>query len=149
MAGWKKLLKKGDEIVIPKVVSDNLRNSHDTETNHSINDASFHKLKTITFTDGIEVKTGKKIRVKFDVKSSGGGAYVYGKVYKNGDVLGTEQGTSSTTYVTKSEDLNISTIAAGETLELWGKAQAAGATVYIQNFRCYYDNDASVVSANS
>jgi hypothetical protein len=53
MGEWKKLLKDGDEIALPKVVSDNLRNSHDAEISDQTG-ASYVKQKTITFTNGIK-----------------------------------------------------------------------------------------------
>lgn len=151
MAGWEKVTLDKDWAIhgMKKVVSDNLCNSHDAEITHSINDASYHKLKTITLTNGLSVDTGKAIRVKFDVKSNNASYWVYGRVYKNGAAVGSAQGTLSTTYVTKSEDIDIGEIAAGETLELWGKAQASGATIYVENWRLYYSNDAKVAATNS
>jgi hypothetical protein len=62
--------------------------------------------------------------------------------------LGAEK-TGTNDWITESEDLDVGTIAAGETLELWGKAEHANALVYLRNFRAYYDNDASVSSANT
>jgi hypothetical protein len=53
--------------------------------------------------------------------------------------LGSEK-TGTDYWVTESEDIDVGTIAAGETLELWGKAEHASALVYLKNFRCYYDN---------
>ena len=121
--------------VLPKDASANLRNSYDAEAHHGINDASYHLLKTFTFTYGIK----GTINVKFDRKANGAYA-VYGRVYKNGVALGTADGGVDQTYQNFSEDIDIGTIAPGETLELWGKAEAAGAEIWVQNFRLYYDN---------
>ena len=121
--------------VLPKDPSDNLRNSHDAEAHHGINDTSYHLLKTMTFTYGIK----GNLRIKFDRKANGAYA-VYGRVYKNGVALGTADGGVDQTYQNFSEDIDIGTIAPGETLELWGKAEAAGAEIWVQNFRLYYDN---------
>lgn len=120
--------------VIPKEVSDNLRNSHDAEVDTSTTGAAYAKIKTMTFTNGIK----GNLRVKFDLKDNA--SYVgYGRVYKNGVALGAIK-TGTDNYVTESEDIDVGTIAAGETLELWGKAEHASAHVFVKNFRCYYDS---------
>jgi hypothetical protein len=120
---------------IPKEVSDNLRNSHDAEITDQTG-ATYVKQKTMTFTHGIK----GNLRVKFDRKSNNASYHIYGAVYKNGALLGTPDGGNDTAYQTISEDIDVGTIAAGETLELWGKAEHASAVGYWQNFRCYYDS---------
>jgi hypothetical protein len=128
-----------DGSVIPKKVSDNLRNSHDAEITDQTG-ATYVKQKTITFTHGIK----GTLRVKFSIKRAAGFT-AYGKVYKNGVALGAEQ-TATDDYATKNEDIDVGTIAAGETLELWGKAEHASALVYLKEFRCYYDNEGSAAT---
>lgn len=128
-----------DGSVIPKKVSDNLRNSHDAEITDQTG-ATYVKQKTITFTHGIK----GTLRVKFGIKRAAGFT-AYGKVYKNGVALGAEQ-TATDAYVTKSEDIDVGSIAAGETLELWGKAEHASGLVYLKEFRCYYDNEGSAAT---
>ena len=87
--------------VLPKDVSDNLRKSHDAEAHHGINDASYHLLKTMTFTYGIK----GNLRIKFDRKANGAYA-VYGRVYKNGVALGTaDGGTDQYQSSTQTQDL--------------------------------------------
>jgi hypothetical protein len=121
--------------VLPKEVSANLRNSHNAEAHHGTNDASYHLLKTMTFTYGIK----GNLRVKFDRKANG--AYVvYGRLYKNGVALGTADGGSDQTYTEFSEDVDVGTVAPGETLQMYGKAEAAGAEIWIKDFQLYYDN---------
>jgi hypothetical protein len=121
------------ESVISKSVSDNLRNSHDAEVDTSTTGASYVKVKTMTFTDGIK----GTLRVKFALKKAGG--YTgYGRVYKNGVAIGAAK-TGTDAWETESEDIDVGTIAPGETLELWGKAEHANAHVYLKEFRTYYD----------
>jgi hypothetical protein len=148
MAGWKKLLKKGDELLsgnFQKIVSDVLCNSHDAEATQTVNDASYHKVKTITFTDGLI----GNIRVKFDIHRNSSPYVVYGRVYKNGVALGIGWSCSNNSYETKSEDLDVGTINDGGTLELWAKAEASGAIAYLKNFRLYYSNLAAAAATNS
>jgi hypothetical protein len=129
--------------VVTKKVSDVLKNSHDVEVDTASTGVSYVKVKTMTFTYGIK----GNLRVKFDWKSNNGSYTVYGRIYKNGVALGTADGGVNTTYQTFSEDIDVGTIAAGETLELWGKAEHASAHVLLQHFRCYYDDtgDAATV----
>jgi len=112
--------------------SDNLRKSDDAEVN--ITGGSYYKIKTITF-DPSGVLNSAKLRIKFDIHAgSGGGAY--GKIYKNGVAFGAEHSTSSTAYVTFSDDL--SPWAVGDTIELWGY-WVTSAAAYVRNFRVYAD----------
>lgn len=121
--------------VMPKIVSDNLRNSHDAEVDTPSTGATYVKVKTMTFTYGVK----GTLRIKYDLKDNVG--YIgYGRVYKNGVALGAEK-TGTDNYVTESEDIAVGTIAAGETLELWVKAEHASCHTFIRNFRCYYDDD--------
>jgi hypothetical protein len=49
---------------------------------------------------------------------------------------------AATTYATYSEDLNVGTMQAGETLELWGYGLPVGAANHkVKNFRLYYDDN--------
>ena len=120
------------EHVIPKIASENLRNSHDAQI--STGSLLYTKLKTIT----LNQKLTGAFRIKFDIKHNTVGL-VYGKIYKNGSPYGTEQSTSSDTYVTKSEDFTDS-LPSGTTLELWGKIDGIN-NCFVRNFRLYYDNE--------
>jgi len=72
------------------------------------------------------------LRIKFDLKYTGGAGTVFGKIFKNGVDFGTERTNSSATYVTYSEDL---AFVANDKIELWGKN---GTTSFsFQNFRVY------------
>ena len=77
-------------------------------------------------------------RIKFDMKSSAT-HLSYAKVYKNGAAFGTEQNESSTSYVTKSEDL--SGWAEGDLCQLYLHGNPTyGESTYAKNFRIYVDN---------
>lgn len=130
-----------------KAVSDNLRHSHDAETT-TTDHVAYVKVKTITFTRGIK----GILRVKFHLGTNNASYLAYGRIYKNGVALGTAQSTL-TVYTPSpelfSEDLDVGTIAVGETLELWAKA-TDGYESRTSNFRVYYDNDAgAIVPASS
>lgn len=120
-----------------KGVSDNLRNSHDTERTHG--SSSWNQQSIITFTNGYIGNA----RVKFDLRTSFAGYDGFGKIYKNGIPLGTEQVEPSASYNTKSEDLALN-MNAGDTLELWIRSEGGGVNIYVRNFRLYYDNDPTI-----
>ena len=119
---------------IVKVASDNLRNSHDAES--STSSATYVKAKTFTINETLK----GTIRVKFDIKSSYAASSAYGKVYKNGAAIGTEQEQTDTVYATKSEDIDFGTMYSGETIEIWIKNNGTYTTT-CRNFRLYYDNE--------
>lgn len=103
--------------------SDDLLLSADTErTSTSV---SYVKIKEI------RVARGGRYRVKFDLFATSSSGY--GRIYKNGVALGTEQ-TAGPAYVTKSEDL---TFSAGDTIELWVKVGSGVTSVSVKNFRIY------------
>lgn len=117
-----------------KLVSDNLRHSIDGEgipNNHT-----YALQETMTFTNGIK----GTLRVKFDINNHTSNN-VWGRIYKNGVALGAEQ-TTAGGYTTKSEDIDVGTLAPGDTLELWCRSD----TDYYKykNFRVYYDNEVAV-----
>lgn len=123
-----------DGHVIPKIASDNLRNSHDAEA--STNSATYVKLKTIT----LNQKLYGTVRILFDIKTQyGAGDYARGKIYHNGVALGTEQTGTTSSYVTKSEDITHD-FEKNDTIELWVK-NTASVTSSVRYFRLYYDNE--------
>jgi hypothetical protein len=130
--------------LINKVASANVRNSHDAEATST--SATYVKVKTITLSKGL---IGQQ-RFLFDIKTSNAGVDVaYGKIYRNGVALGTEQSDTTGSYVTKSEDLT-QTWLPNDTCELWVKI-ANASTVSVQNFRIDYDDSptVTVTSVNS
>lgn len=121
--------------LVKKVASANLRNSHDAEATTAL--TAYTKLKTYTIPYGLL----GQVRVDFDIHTDSGSTD-YARVYKNGVALGTEQSTTSLSYVTKTENIT-SNYSPGDTCELWGKA-AVGDAVYVRNFRLYYDDSPTV-----
>lgn len=105
--------------------SDNLKHSADTE--RTIGGGSYSEIKKI------RVNFSGTIRVKFDLKNTGGFTTL-GKIYVNGSPVGTERSTSSTSYVTYSEDIVIN---AHDLIQLFG--YKTGDTANTRNFRIYYD----------
>ena len=113
--------------------SNTLRHSLDAEA--STASTTYVSLKTITFSGGLSAW----FRTKFDLKVSNGSYIAYGRIYKNGVAIGTEQATSTIAYENYTQDLG-HFLEPGDTLELWGHAQVgSGATAYVRNFRIYYD----------
>jgi hypothetical protein len=120
---------------VKKEASDNLRHSHDAESG-TFSTGTYVKQKTMTFANGIQ----GTLRVKFALWSNSGIQEAFGAVYKNGALIGTPQHHSdSGTYNTYSEDIDVGVIAAGETLELWGKVETAN-DGKVKEFRAYYNN---------
>ena len=95
-------------------VSDTVILSHDAVVSTTAID--YTKKKTITL--GADIKNNQTLRIKFDLSSSDGDV-AYGKIYRNGTPVGTEQSDGTDSYVTKTED--ITGWNAGDTLELWIK----------------------------
>ena len=130
-----------------KVISNDLRHSHDSED--SILSGSWAKYKTITMTNGIS----GTLRIKHSSYSENGlvGA-THSRVYKNGSPLGADnENSNSMAYQEFSEDLNVGDLQPGDTLELWAKDMLYPDSRSVKEFRLYYVNEASTVvaSANS
>ncbi|RLI83826.1 MAG: hypothetical protein DRP01_08800 [Archaeoglobales archaeon] len=100
--------------------------AHDAEVQTGA--ATYTKLKTIT----LGFLPNETLRIHFEIRSGSGSDTVYSKVYRNGTPVGTEQSTTSDTYVAFTE--NISGWNEGDTLELWGY-QTGYTNLYVQNFR--------------
>ena len=132
-----------NEVSLKYAVGEVLTHSHDAEA--STDSASYVKLKTITLT-----KAFAMLRIKFDMKMESGGINAYGRVYKNGVAVGTEQGSASETYVTYSEDIT-GNWAIGDTIELWGWNDWSGAArlTYVKNFRVFGMLIYSSIGSNS
>jgi hypothetical protein len=111
------------------VASDDLLISSNGETTETATSYALKKTIVVNF--------GGTYRVKFDLRGNTNGLG-YGRVYRNGVALGTEQSqngptNSASDYVTKTEDL---VFAAGDSIQIYQKAQST-ATSYVRNFRVY------------
>lgn len=120
--------------------SDVLKNSDDTAK--STTATSYTKLKEVKVN---EAYSGI-MRIKFDLKLSSTGTG-YGKIYKNGVAIGTEQTITVTSYTTFSEDLAL-TLVANDLLQVYCKG-VGGDTVYVQNLRFYYSNRVNVLNGQT
>lgn len=105
--------------------SDTLVQSADTERTNST--TSYILVKSIRiFFSGI-------YRIKFDLKGNNTAEFS-GRIYKNGVAHGTEQMTTSTSYVNYSEDL---VFAADDLIQLYIRTNYVGRNVDTRNFRLY------------
>jgi hypothetical protein len=125
-----------------KIISNNLRHSHDAEVTEN-SAGSWIKHKSFTFAQGLS----GDIRVKVDVKGQSGLGVA--KLLHNGITLlgSARQPNSCAVYLTTTEDLNNLNIEKGDTIELWLKDM--GCNTYAENFRIYYDNQIGVECSNS
>lgn len=117
---------------IEYIPSETLRHSSDTEK--SANSTSYVKIKEIK----VDIfDTLGEITIKFDLKCAADETG-YGRVYKNGVALGTEQSVVSATYVTKSEDLG--SFVKDDLIQIYVKRGVTNERItYVENFRLYYD----------
>jgi len=78
-------------------------------------------------------------RIKFDLRTSDIGFTAYGRIYRNGEAIGTERSVPGGGYTTFSED--IAGWEEGDLIQLYYRRAggAGGQSAYIQNFRVYYD----------
>ena len=112
-----------------KGVSDTVILSHDATVN-TIN-TSWVLKKTITL--GSHVKSGRTLRIKFDLWISDGAGTAYGGIWKNGNSVGNEQSTQSVTAVTKSQD--IADWDSGDTIQLKIRTSHADYQASADDFR--------------
>jgi hypothetical protein len=130
--------------LIAKAPSANIRNSHDSDVDWL--PVVYEVRKTITLTNGL---LGAQ-RFLFDLRTENASTTAYGRIYRNGVALGTEQSTTSTVFVTKSQDIT-QNWAPGDTVELWVKTSNGLNYAHVNNFRIAYDDAPipTVVSVNS
>jgi hypothetical protein len=107
--------------------SDTLVGSADTE--RSTTSTTYVRVKSIN----IGGRRGT-LRIKFDLKISSSSYTAYGQVYRNNEAIGTGHSTTSTSYVTFSQD--ISGWTPYNDAQLWYRTSGAAAA-YTRNFRIY------------
>ena len=111
--------------------SDTVLISNDVED--GVNSVPYVKSKEMKIIGRIYSES--RFRFTFDIKTGLATHLVYGKIYKNGIPIGTEQSDGTGVYATKTEDINIGNWMVGDTIELWVKYNAFPASVYVKNFR--------------
>lgn len=109
--------------------SDNERKK-DTNT-YSSYSTSYVKLAEFTI-DSRYSQSGN-FRIKWDMRVYAAGTAT-AKIYKNGIAHGTGQSTTSTTFVSKSEDLAFT---GGDTCEIWGHSSQGSYKVEVKDFGVY------------
>ncbi len=108
--------------------STTLLKSNDTEESTSNTDWTL--IKEIRVPIGLS--TTSTFSVYFEGKRIAG-TYAYFQIYRNGVPVGTERYTTSTTYVSWTEDIN--GVKPGDFLQIYGYATVAGYSVWVRNFR--------------
>ncbi len=125
---------------VNKIYSDTVRHSHDDVA--STTSTTYVKIKTITFPNGL---LGSQ-RFSFTLQSSNTLSMAYGRLYRNGVALGTEQSTNgggspTTQIITQDWE-------PGDTAEIWAKVGTAGYTTSVFNFRVLYNDSPTVAVAS-
>ncbi len=105
---------------------------------HSNDTAAYIVVTDYTKSREILIPTYGYLRIKFDLIGDAGepSAIAYGKLYRNGTAIGTEQSEATGAWVTFSED--ISGFKPGDLLQLWTKKAGSGSCQY-RNFRLYHE----------
>jgi len=112
-------------------LTDNIILSDDSEV--LTNNTDPLKVKTITL--GLNVKENRTLRIYFELRTVDG-YYSNGRIYRNGNAVGAQQQTTSTSWQTYFE--NITNWNASDNIELyiWGNADASPQyAAHAQNFR--------------
>jgi len=106
----------------------------DTERNTV--ETTWTKVKQITITDILATPQPFSLATYFELKSENGSYIAYGRVYRNGGAVGTQQSTYSTSYVAFEEA--IAGWSQGDLYQLYIKASAGSPDwwrAYARNFR--------------
>lgn len=92
---------------------------------------------------GIKITgSGGTVRVKFDLQSDTSSNTVYGRIYVNGVPKGTQRSTTSTTYVTYTEDISFSS---GEEIQIYIWSADGMNRAWTNLFEIDYNNPLSFV----
>ena len=116
---------------------DNLIISSDTSKN--VTDAAYTLQKEIRV-----VRTGT-LTVKFTLTSPAGGTIIIGKIYKNGEAVGTER---SAENISTEFTENIGSISPDDLIQIYAYRSAGADTPTLTNFRLYneyYINEAVIL----
>jgi hypothetical protein len=78
------------------------------------------------------------LRFSFDIMTSNNSYQATAGIYINNTLVGTLQTTTSTSYTTKIQDLNIDILKPNDVIQLIGLIADPSARCYIRNFRLYF-----------
>ena len=124
---------------IPKIASDDLRNSHDAEIHDESADGTTWKLQK-TFTLDYAIKG----TLRFKLQAKGENASVNNKVIwaKNSKAndLGVEFVPANVNYQADNQDVDVGVMAAGETIEIWTQTDDWNG-IFVKECRIYYTDD--------
>ena len=126
-----------DEIILVRPVgfvyvsSSNVITSLDGEELH--NNTTYTKEKEFDPIPDDIFSNESELSIMFTLKSQAGFVTVYGRIYRNGVAVGTEQSTTNTNYVPYYE--TISGWSAGDLIQLYTRTTNGSYSVYVDNFR--------------
>jgi len=122
------------ELPTRTIVSNNLRHSNDDAKGNT--GQVYTKVKEIL----INVSKLETIRVKFGLANPSTINNAYGKIYKNGSAIGTEQNNDTANYVEKTQDFS-NTFIRGDLIQIYVKHDSVDRESSVNNFRIYYDRE--------
>jgi hypothetical protein len=106
-----------------------VRTANDTEKSTTATTPT--KRKEIKFNEWVQ-----KIDVYFELKSSDGIHYAYARIYVNGNPVGTQRETNSSTY--QGYDEEIGPLNQNDLLQIYVWQEAGGTGAYVRNMRLCY-----------
>jgi len=111
------------------IVSNDVLHANDSEKNFST--TTYTKFKEIQI---VKLPSPAVLRVYFEIRSSDSSITTYGRIYRNGSAYGTERSTTSTSYVSFTEDL---AFWSGDYVQLYCKTSVVNIDYpsYVRNFR--------------
>lgn len=119
------------------VASATLQHSNDTSKGFT-GVTTYTKKKEIKLTEAV----AGSVRIKFTFTGNGYSNEVYGRIYKNGVALGTEQIHGNNPNPEEaSEDFSSISWQVNDLLQVYCKETAHPASPAVSNFRIYYDYD--------
>lgn len=111
------------------VASDTVRFSVDTEV--SVTSETYALVRRVA------INISGQMRVKFSLQKTGSGSgRVYGRVYRNGEPVGTECSVSTASTVEFTEDLFFGS---GDYIELWAKVSTTKPDAWVSGFKVCFD----------
>jgi len=104
------------------------------DTQRTTTSTTYVKLKETRII--FEVWPTSSLRIKFTLRCNDG-HWVYGRIYYNGQPIGTERSTDLVAPTEFSEDFTFNDLKSNDTLEVWGRSLAGTTTTYVTNFRIF------------
>lgn len=96
---------------------------------------AYEKVKSIMLVQTINKDS--KFRYSFDIRKTLDAGPIWGRIYKNGVAVGTEQTANDLNFTTYTEDINVANWQINDTIELWLARKTSAEVVTCRNFRIY------------